>query len=332
MEKKFTVFIPEQEWPDSHKVLEQIAKVKVGSSQIRYTEDQLKREIKDVDALIITSQQRVTSKVIKAANRLKVIAKYGSKPKGDNVAIQAATENGIVVCYTPGGNSDSVAEHTIALMLCLLKNLCITSSQLRQGKWRNLSLLGQEVFGKTVGIIGFGTIGRKVAEKIQGFDVKLLVYDPYISEKAVEKDNVNLVNLQSLLKQSDIVTIHAALTDETKGLIGEDELKLLGKDAFIVNTARGAILNEKALIKAIEENWIAGAALDTFAEEPPKSNNPLLKMENVVVTPHFASCTLEAYQNEAYTAAEDVLKILNGEKPDPKHIANPEVLSKTAVK
>lgn len=332
MEQRFKVFIPEPEWEESHKILEKVATVKVGSPQVEYTEDQLKSKMQGVDALIITSQHCVTSQVIKAAGRLKVIAKYGSKPKEDNVDLQSATENGIIVCYTPGSNSDSVAEHTIALILSLLKRLCITSSQLRQGKWRDLSSLGEELLSKTIGIIGLGTIGCKVAQKIRGFEVNLLGYDPYISEEVLEEANVNLVDLWSLLKESDIVTIHTALTSETKGLIGEDELRLLKEDAFIVNTARGPIINQKALIKALKEGWISGAALDVFTEEPPKPDNPLLRMENVVVTPHFASCTIEAYQNETYTAAKDVLKVLKGKKLDPKHVANPEVLSKMELK
>ncbi|MEM0006719.1 MAG: hydroxyacid dehydrogenase [Candidatus Bathyarchaeia archaeon] len=327
MEKKFKIFIPEPEWEESHKILEEIAQVKVGEPSVKYTEDRLVREIKDVDALIITSQQHVTKKVIEAANKLKVIVKYGSKPGIDNVDLDAATRKGILVCYTPYANSDSVAEHTIALILALMKKLYITCSQLRQGKWRDKSLLGNELLGKTVGIIGLGSVGRKVAEKISGFKVKLLAYDPYVEEEAAKKIDVKLVDLDTLLKESDVVTIHATLTEETKHLIGERELRSMKKTAFIVNTARGAIIDEKALIKALKEGWIAGAALDVFEEEPPSPDNPLLKMENVIVTPHFASCTYEAYQREALLAAEEVLRVLKGENP--KFIANPEVLNRS---
>jgi D-3-phosphoglycerate dehydrogenase len=330
VKKKFKVFIPEPEWEESHKILEEIAQVKVGAPGVMYTEDKLIKEIKDVDALIITSQQHVTKKVIEAANKLKVIVKYGSKPGIDNVDLDAATRKGILVCYTPYANSDSVAEHTITLILALMKKLYITYSQLRQGKWREKGLLGCELLGKTVGIIGLGNVGRKVAEKISGFNVKLLAYDPYIDPKVAEKINVKLVDLDTLLKESDVVTIHATLTEETKHLIGEKELKSMKKTAFIINTARGAIIDEKALIKALKEGWIAGAALDVFEQEPPSPDNPLLKMDNVLVTPHFASCTYEAYQREAFMAAEEVLRILKGESP--KFIANPEVLNQTKRK
>jgi D-3-phosphoglycerate dehydrogenase len=315
VKKKFKVFIPEPEWQESHKVLEPIAEVKVGKPGEVFTEDRLIREIEDVDALIITSQHHVTKKVIEAANRLKVIVKYGSKPGIDNVDYQAASEKEIIVCYTPGANSDSVAEHTTALILALMKRLFVTSSRLRQGKWRDKSLLGHELLHKTVGIIGLGTIGGKVAKKIRGFGAKLLAYDPYASEKYAKQSGVRLVDLETLLKESDVVTVHAALTEETVHLLGEKELKLAKESAFFVNTARGKIIDEKALIKALKEGWIAGAALDVFEEEPPKPDNPLLDMDNVLVTPHFASCTYEAYQREASMAAEAVLRVLQGKKP-----------------
>ncbi len=246
MKKKFKVFIPEPEWEESHKVLEEIAEVKVGKPGVEYTEDRLIREMENVDALIITSQHRVTKKVMEAANRLKLIVKYGSKPGIDNVDYEAATEKGIVVCYTLGANSDSVAEHTIALILALLKRLRVTSSQLRQGKWRDRSLLGYELLGKTVGIIGLGTIGFKVAEKIRGFRVEILAYDPYVLKECAKQVCARLVDLKTLLEESDIITIHAPLTEETVHLIGEKELKLIKKSAFVVNTARVEIIDEKA--------------------------------------------------------------------------------------
>lgn len=326
MKKRFKVFIPETEWEESHRVLEAIAEVKVGDPGVQYTEDWLIREIKDVDGIIITSQHHVSKKVIEAANRLKAIVKYGSKPGIDNVDLDAATEKGIVVGYTPGANSDSVAEHAITLIVALLKNLCVTSSQLRQGKWRDKSLLGYDLLGKTVGLVGLGSVGSRVAEKIRGFGVKLLVYDPYVSEEDAKRAGASLVDLETLLKESDVITIHAALTESTMNLIGEEQLKCMKKSAFIVNTARGAIINEDALIKALKEGWIAGAALDVFTKEPPELDNPLLRMENVLVTPHTASFTSEAFQREAFMAAEEVLEILQGKKP--RAVANPEVFSK----
>jgi D-3-phosphoglycerate dehydrogenase len=325
MKKKFKVFIPEPEWEESHKVLEGIAEVKMGKPGEIYTEDKLIKEIKDVDAIIITSQHHVTRKVIEASNRLKTIVKFGSKPGIDNVDAEAATEKGIVVVYGPGANSDSVAEHTICLILALLKKIYVASSQLKQGKWRDTDLLGYELLGKTLGIIGLGSVGCKVAEKIKGFGVKIIAHEPYNKQNA-KIVGAKLVDLRTLLKESDIITIHTSLTENTIHLIGEEELKLMKRSAFIINTARGAIIDEKALIKALKEGWIAGAALDVFTEEPPQSDNPLLKMDNVVVTPHSASYTFDAFRKEAFMAVEETLEVLQGKKP--KFVVNPEVFLK----
>lgn len=322
--KKFKVFIPEPEWEESHKILEEVAEVKVGDPGIKYTEDKLIEELRDADAVIITSQHRITRRVLENANRLKVVVKYGSKPGMDNVDIKAATERGVIVGYTHGANSDSVAEYTIALILALLRKLFTSHSNLKEGKWRDDSLLGHDLLGKTVGIIGLGSTGYKVAEKIKGFGVNLLAYTR--ATENAEKVGAKLVDLETLLKESDIVTIHTSLREDTLHLIGEKELRLMKKSAIIVNTARGAIIDEKALIRALEEGWIAGAALDVFTEEPLKPDNPLLKMENVILTPHVASFTYEAFQREAFTAAEEVLNALLGRRP--KFVVNPEVFSR----
>lgn len=242
---KFTVFIPEPEFEASHKLLEEVAEVRTGKAGEVYTEDRLVDEVRNVNALIITSQHHVTRKVIEAATRLKVIVKYGSKPGLDNMDLEAATENGIVVSYTPDANSDSVAEHTITLMLALLKRLYLTSYLLRRGEWRRRNLLGHELRQKTIGVIGLGTIGRKVAKKLTGFEVKLLAYDPYVPKGDGTDIGVRLVDLRTLLNNSDIITIHANLTLETTHLIGAKELGLVKKGAFIINTARGAIIDER---------------------------------------------------------------------------------------
>ncbi|MDW8045619.1 MAG: hydroxyacid dehydrogenase, partial [Nitrososphaerota archaeon] len=250
-----------------------------------------------------------------AADRLKIIVKYGSKPGIDNVDLEAAIEKGIIVSYTPQANSDSVAEHTITLMLALLKKLNVMARRLKEGLWRDKNILGYELLGKSVGIIGLGAIGYRVAEKMKGFGVRLLAYDPYVPNERAKEVGVELVDLNTLLRESDIVTIHATLTKETTRLIGEKELRMMKKNAIIVNTARGAIIDEKSLIKALKEGWIAGAALDVFEEEPPKPNHPLLNMDNVIATPHSASCTYEAWRREGFMAAEEVLRVLRGEKP-----------------
>jgi len=229
-----------------------------------------------------------------------------------------------VVCYTPGANSDSVAEHTIALILAILKRVYVTAYRLKQGQWRDLSALGAELRGKTVGIIGFGAVGRKVAKKIQGFGVHLFVSDPYASDRDVRMAGARLVGLATLMSESDVVTLHAILNDSTIHLIGERELRLCKKSAYIVNTARGALVDEAVLIQALREGWIAGAALDVFTEEPLEADHPFLEMENVLLTPHFASCTRDAFKRETDTAIAEVRRVLEGKAP--RFLANPEVL------
>ena len=328
--KKYKVFIPEPEWEESHEILKEIAEVEVGEPGQRYDEKLLMEKVKDADAVMITSQQKITRRIIENADKLKIIVKYGSKPSIDTVDIDAATKKGVIVSYTPGANADSVAEFTIGLILCILKKICYASYRLRSGLWRDKSLLGYELMGKTVGIIGLGQIGTRVAKKIQCFDVYILGYDPYVPKESLKKIKVKMTySLEELLKSSDIVTIHAKLTDETYHLI-DYKLKLMKRDAFLINTARGAIVDEKGLLKALKEGVIAGAALDVYEIEPPDVKNELLSLDNVLPTPHLASCTYEAYRREAYMAAHEVLRVLKGYKP--KYIANPEVLKKVKLR
>jgi len=329
--RSFRVFIPEPEWPEANRVLEEVAEVVVGDPRARYDEGTLAEVLKDFDAVIITSQHRVSRRVMESSPRLKVVGKYGSRPGIDNVDLEAATERGIPVVYSGEANADSVAEHTVALILCLLKRVCFLDSFLRQGGWRGTLVAGKdlnrELRGKTVGVVGLGAIGRRVAKLLQGFGVRLLGYDPYVAPEALAGINITMVkSLDELLRESDIVTVHARLTPETYHIIGERELRLMKPTAYLVNTARGAIVDERALARALREGWIAGAALDVFEVEPPPRDHPLLQLDNVVVTPHFASCTYEAYEREATTVHAEVVRVLRGCRPT--YIANPEVLAR----
>lgn len=316
------VFIPEAIREESHKILKEVAEVRIGQHG-EYTREELIEELRDVDAVLTTSRYRFTQDVIDEAKKLKMIAKMGSKP--DNIDIEAATERGVIVTWTPNTNDDSVAEHAIALMLALSKKLFFMTERLKMGRWRDrTTTVTNELVDKTVGVIGLGSIGCKVAEKLKGFNVKIVCYDPYASQEGAKKVGVKMVDLETLLRESDIVTIHAALTKETRGLIGETELKKMKKSAFIVNTARGPIVDEGALCKALKEEWISGAALDVFETEPPSPRNPLLKLSNVIVTPHIAAWTHESLRRQAFVAAEDVVRLLEGQLP--RHILNPEVL------
>ena len=330
--ERFRVFIPEPEYPETLEMFKGFAEVVIGEPGVKYDEGKLAEVLKDFDAVIITSQhRRISRHVISVSPRLKVIAKYGAKPGVDNVDMEAATERGIPVVYSPEANSDSVAEFTVMLMLCALRNLCFLDQFLRRGGWRDTlvksNTLGHELKGKTVGIVGLGAIGRRVARILQSFGVRLIGYDPYVTPEVLAGINITLVkNLDDLLKESDVITIHAILTPETFHMIGEKELRLMKPTAYIVNTSRGAIIDEAALVKALKERWIAGAALDVFENEPLPLDHPIRQLDNVIITPHFAGFTHEALRRETSMVHEDVIRVLKGCKP--KYVANPEVLSK----
>jgi D-3-phosphoglycerate dehydrogenase len=267
------------------------------------------------NAVILGAVGRISAETLRNMENLKVIARHGVGY--DNVDVEEATRRGIAVTYTPHANAESVAEHTFALILALMRKICEAYNTVKSGGWSERSkLIGFEIYGKTMGIIGFGAIGRRVAEiAIKGFNMRVLAYDPYVNREEMLKLNVKPAGLKELIKESDIVSIHAVLTSETHHLIGEEELKQMKPKALIVNTARGQIIDEKALIKALREKWIAGAALDVLEAEPPERENPLLSMDNVLVTPHIAAFTFEALKRMDLMVVEDIVRIHNGLKP-----------------
>jgi len=321
----YRVFIPEVEWEDSHAILLPIAEVIIGELNRDYSNPRLLAEaVCDMDGVIITSQHLIKSETFSAAKSLKAVAKYGAFP-GDHVDLDAATHHGVVVCFTRGANADSVAEHTLLLILGGLRRIFPTVQALRRGRWRDLSKLGRELAGKTVGLVGFGQCGRKVAEKLKGFRVRILVSDPYVPKDEIRAADAIPAELDTLLRQSDVVSVHAALSPATRHLIGSRELRLLKRTALLVNTSRGEVIDEEALTSALRKGILAAASLDVFEDEPASASNPLFRLDNVLATPHVASCTEEAYQREASMAALAVRHVLEGKVPS--NIANPEVLS-----
>ncbi len=261
-------------------------------------------------ALIVRSQTQVTAPVIQAGRSLQVIARAGTGV--DNIDVAAATERGIIVVNAPTGNVVSAAEHTIALMMALARQIPQADVSLRQGKWERQRFMGVEVRGKTLGIIGLGQVGCEVARRAKGLEMRLIAYDPYVSQERARMLGVELVELAELLRQSDFITIHTPLTETTRGLIGEDELRAMKPTARLINTARGGIVDEEALVKALREGWIAGAALDVFSQEP-LTQHPLFGLENVVLTPHLGASTAEAQERVAIDVAEQVVAVLRGE-------------------
>lgn len=307
-------------------LLESVAIVIVGDGR-NYTEKELVELIKDVDGVLVTAKAPMTQQVIFAGEKLKVIGKYGVGV--ESVDLNAATARGIPVTYTPGVNQDTVAEFTISLILAVVRKIPFAMESFRKGgQWRNEKFLGLEMKGTTFGIVGLGRIGSCLAKKIRSFEVNLLGCDPYTSQEKAQALEVKLVDLETLLKTSDIVSLNLPLTPETFHLIGEKELRLMKPTSYLINTSRGSIIDEVALYRALKEGWIAGAGLDVFEKEPPDIDNPILFLENVVVTPHMGGSSLKARVRLVNTAVENVVKILKGEMPEIQNVANPQVLTK----
>ncbi len=288
------------------------------------SEETLIRESRDVDAIIIRALGRITVGVLSNALNLRVVGRHGVGV--DNVDVEAATKRGVIVVYTPDVNSEAVADHTFGLIIASARRIAQADHALRtRAEWKfRYECIGTNVYGKTLGIIGLGRIGRRVAKRAYGFKMRILAYDPYVTASPAEDLNVEIVDLKTLLSLSDFVTIHVPLTKETHGLLGEEELSLMKKEAFLINAARGGVIDESALVKALALGRLAGAALDVFSKEPPDPENPLFKMDNVVVTPHMAAHTKETLRDMAVTVATDVVQALIGEIP--RNIVNPEVL------
>lgn len=272
------------------------------------SEDELCKIIGEYDGLAIRSATKVTPKVIKAAKKLKVIGRAGIGV--DNVDIPAASAEGIVVMNTPFGNSVTTAEHAISMMMSLARQIPDANASTHAGKWEKSKFMGVEVTGKTLGLIGCGNIGSIVADRAQGLKMKVIGYDPFLSEERAKDINVEKVELDELLKRSDFITLHTPLTDGTRGILDAKALAKCKKGIRIINCARGGLIVEADLKKAIESGHVAGAALDVFEEEPAKSN-PLFGMENVVCTPHLGASTNEAQENVAIQVAEQLAAYLN---------------------
>lgn len=269
----------------------------------KLTPEELKRVIKDYDALLVRSATKVTKDIISSAQKLKIIGRAGVGL--DNVDIEAASKKGIIVVNTPGGNTISTAEHTFSMMLALSRNIPQADQSTKKGEWERKKFMGVELYGKTLGIAGLGRIGTEVARRGLSFEMKVIAYDPYLSTEKSKELGIEPVDLKALCKRSDYITVHTPLTDETRHMISDKEFAVMKKGVRVINCARGGIIDEEALIKAIESGRCAGAALDVFEDEPPKSAR-LLKLEKVVLTPHLGASTEEAQVNVAIDIANTV--------------------------
>jgi len=271
--------------------------------------DELKSCIGEYDALVVRSQTQVTADVIEAAKKLKIIGRAGVGV--DNIDVEAATQHGIIVINAPEGNMISAAEHTIAMMMSLSRNIPQANQSLKSGKWDRKTFTGVEVRGKTLGVIGLGRIGAKVAARAQGMKMNILAYDPFISEERAGELGVTLTTVDDIVLNSDYITVHTPLTKDTKNLIDKEQFEKAKTGLRIINCARGGIINEEALAEAVASGKVAGAAIDVFVNEPPLGS-PLLEQDNIIVTPHLGASTQEAQVNVAVDVAEQIINLSKG--------------------
>lgn len=266
--------------------------------------DELIRIIPNYEGLIIRSGTKVTQPVIAAATNLRVIGRAGIGV--DNVDVEAATKQGIVVMNTPGGNNVTTAEHTISLMLAVARNIPQSHTSLHAGRWEREKFTGSEICNKVLGVVGLGNIGAIVADRALGLKMRVLAFDPFVSAETAAKLGVEIASLDEIYANADFITVHTPLTKETRGLIGTEAFAKMKKGVRIVNCARGGIVDESALVEAIKSGKVAGAALDVFVDEPPPNDHPLLKLDQVVATPHLGAATDEAQINVAIAIADQV--------------------------
>ncbi len=271
---------------------------------------ELKSIIKEYDALIIRSGTQMTADIIEAADRLKVIGRAGVGL--DNVDLEAATKKGIVAMNTPAGNTTSTAEHTMSMILALSRNIPQAVASVKANKWERAKFTGVELYGKTLAIIGLGRIGSTVAKMAQGFGMKTVGYDPFLSVEIAAKNGIALLDLETIYKTADYITVHIPKTDETTGMISDAQIALMKKTVRLINCARGGIIDEKALTQALKDKRIAGAALDVYDVEPPDFSLELFKLDNCVTTPHLGASTSEAQLNVAIEIAHAVKDALLG--------------------
>jgi D-3-phosphoglycerate dehydrogenase / 2-oxoglutarate reductase len=287
-------------------ILEKGAEVDVRTGM---SPEELKACIGEYDALVVRSQTQVTEDVIEAAENLKIIGRAGVGV--DNIDVEAATQRGIIVINAPEGNMISAAEHTIAMMMAISRNIPQANQSMRAGKWDRKLFMGVEVRGKTLGVVGLGRIGTEVAKRAQGMDMNIMAYDPFISEERAADLGVKLTTVEDIVLNADYITVHTPLTKDTRNLIDREEFEKAKPGVRIINCARGGIINEEALAEAVASGKVAAAAIDVFISEPP-TGSPLLEQDNIIVTPHLGASTKEAQVNVAVDVAEQIINFNQG--------------------
>lgn len=284
---------------------------KLGEVEVRtgMSREELIERVRDVDVLVVRSATKVTRDVIEAGKKLKIIARAGVGL--DNIDVGAAQERGIAVVNAPEATSVAVAELTLGLMLAFVRHIPAADVSMKSGRWEKRAFMGRELRGKTLGIIGTGRIGKEVARRARAFGMNLLLYDVVRDEEFAKEVGGKYVELEELLRSSDFVSIHVPLTESTRCLIGQREISMMKPGAILVNTSRGAIVDERALAEALKAGRIGGACLDVFEQEPPVGS-PILECPNTVLTPHIGASTEEAQREAAIIIAEKIRRMVEG--------------------
>ena len=324
---KKRVFVTREIPSDALKLLKSKFEVEVWPEETPPPKNILIEKVKVVDGLCCLLTDKIDAEVINAAGeQLKGISQIAVGY--DNIDLEAATKRGIYVTNTPGVLTDTTADYAFALLMATARRIAEADRYVRDGRWKIpwglMMMLGQDVWGKTIGIIGMGRIGTAMARRAKGFNMKILYYDVARNEAAEKELGAEYVDLETLLKESDFVSIHVPLLPSTRHLINEERLKLMKKTACLINTSRGPVVDEKALYKALKEGWIWAAGLDVWEKEPTDPDNPLLKLDNVTASPHIASASYETRTRMAVMAAENMIAILEGRVPP--NLVNKEVL------
>jgi glyoxylate reductase len=302
-----------------------VGKPRVWPDELPPSPDQLAELLHGCDGALTLLTDTINGAVLDREPQLKVVSNFAVGY--DNVDVPAATERGVAVCNTPDTLTETTADFAFALLMASARRIVEGMDYVRAGKWQTWGpklLLGRDLYGATLGIVGFGRIGREVAKRARGFDMNVLAYDAYQDESAAQELGVTYKPLDDLLRQSDFVTLHVALTSETAGMIGKRELDLMKPEAILVNAARGPVIDTDALVAALRSGNIGGAALDVTDPEPLPADHPLVSLPNAIVVPHIASATVATRDRMAEMAARNVVAVLRGEQPPA--IVNPEVL------
>jgi len=322
--KKFKVVVTDYEFASlerEKKILEEVG-AELISTQCK-SEDDLIKVAQDADGLLNLYFGPISEKVLRSLKKCKVISRYGIGV--DTIDIEAATLYGIIVTNVPSYCIEEASDHAMGLILACARKIVLLNEAVKNGIWDfKLSKPVFRIRGKTLGLVGFGKIGRMVAKKAKSFGFNILFYDPYISSRISEEYSVKSARIDTLLRESDFVSLHLPLNEKTGHFLDEEKFKLMKKTAFLINVARGGVIDTNSLYKALKEEWIAGAALDVIEETPPlEKNNPLLQLENLIITPHAGWYSEESIAQLQETAAKEVARVLKGEWP--LSVVNPEV-------